>query len=438
MPAASISSVASVIPKGAFGAPLRWYHRLAWSTARVVRLLYPLRVEGAHLMPRSGPALVIAPHMCYSDSLPFLYASLPRPPRFVGSAFFILANAPVSWFTFLGGAVPLYKHTPDVQAVRKILRLLAAGDVVAMFPEGERSWTGIPQDLLAAAARLISSLKVPVFLAQVEGSYDHWPRWDDVPRWRPITVRLSGPLSLPRTPALDKSWSRRHWWHAIYQRSTRVEAATARDALSEIFRDTTRGENTRLDLTRRGRLRRVPRLLCFCPECAGIRISADDSRLACPDCGAAWIPGADGTLLRERTSVPVRPKLLSDIFLDMLATLRTRVTECLPLEETVWVSVMGIRSNRPARGLAVLDHSGLKITTANHIWSVPLENAAEGPIEGCMVIEVHASDGTPLSLNTESGALRLVLAACALCKPQRSRFIGADSIGIQESERKHA
>lgn len=441
MPKASRPSLAVAVPKSAFGAPLRWYHQLVWSGLRLlVRLLYPLHVEGAHLIPRSGPALIIAPHMCYSDSMPFLYASLPRPPRFIGSAFFILANAPVSWLMFLGGAVPLYKHRPDTEAIRKILRLLAGGDVVALFPEGERSWAGVPQDLLTGSARLISRLKVPIYLAQIEGSYDHWPRWDDVPRWRPVTVRFSGPLSLPRIPAQSghEPGSRPCWWHAVYRRGSRIEAASAGDALSKLFRDATRGEDARLDLSHRGRFGRVPRLICFCPECGGIRSTAHDNRFACPDCGAAWSPAPNGALLRVGTSVPVQPRLLSDVFVDMLATLRTRVTTCLPLKETVFVSVMGNDDAAPARGHAVLDRSGLAVTTDTRAWHVTLEDAADGPVEGCMVIEVHATDGTALSLRTETGALRLVLAACALCEPQRSRFVGTTPPDMQIAEQNHA
>lgn len=429
----------SIIPKGAFGAPLRWYHWLPWLLVKAFRLVFPLRVEGADLLPRTGPALVIAPHMCYSDSLPFLYTSLPRPPRFVGSAFFVLANAPVSWLMFAGGAIPLYKHIPDIQGARRILRLLAAGEVVVLFPEGERSWAGVPLDPLVPSAKFLARLKVPIYLAQVEGSYDHWPRWDDLPRRRPVTVRLRGPITLPgATRTRRDAQLARHWWQSVYERGYGQDSMAARDALSSLLREASLGEDARLNLFRCGRFRRVSRLICFCPECAGPRTIADKDRLVCPDCGAAWRPAANGTLSREGTTDTLAPRLLSKVFLQMLATLRARIGVVLPLEEAIEVSVMGHACKAAARGRAVLDRTGLKVITAARTWSVDLASAADGQLEGSRVLEIHARDGSALSLRSDGGALRLVLAACALHDRPWSRFAAATSVAAESEEPGHA
>ena len=186
------------VPKNRFGTPLRWHHRVVWRCLRTLRLSYPLTVGYSERLPLDGPALVIAPHMSYSDSLPFLYTSLPRTTRIIGSSFFVLANAPVLWLMFLGGAMPLDKHVPDTQAARWILRLLAAGDVVALFPEGGRSWAGVPIGPILPCAKFLARLKVPIIIAEFRGSYDHWPRWKRTPRWRPVTVRLRNPVKIPR------------------------------------------------------------------------------------------------------------------------------------------------------------------------------------------------------------------------------------------------
>jgi 1-acyl-sn-glycerol-3-phosphate acyltransferase len=418
-----------VIPKSRFGTPQRWYHRLGWVLFRALRHACPLRMEGAELLPRAGPAVVIAPHMSYSDSVAILYPVLPRPPRFVSAAFYVLTSAPLSWITFLAGVIPLDKQAPDIQAARRILRLLAAGEVVALFPEGERAWAGVPIDPLMPSAKFLARLKVPIYVAEIEGSYDHWPRWDDIPRWRPVTVRLRGPIALPRVAGSSHgAHGAINWWNPVYQRGGRLDANAARDALASVLYEACRGEASRLDLFRRGRFRQVSRLICFCPECTSPKVVADAQRLACPGCGAAWMPAPAGTLRREGALEVESSQLLSEVFLRMLEKLRTGVAGVIPLEEAVGVSVLASASGAAAHGRARLDRDGLTVTTAGGTWNVDLASAVGGQLEGSRVFEVHARDGTELSLHSDGGALRLALAACALSGLPWGRYLSNPSI----------
>lgn len=403
------------IPPHRFGAPLRWYHRLVWKIAGLLRLAYPLRVEGAERLPRTGPAVVIAPHMSFSDSFLFLCPALPRPARFLCSAFFLQSSAPVSWLTFAGGVVPISKSAPDTGAARRMLRLLAGGEMVALFPEGDRSWTGVSTDPVAASAKFLSRLKVPVYIAEIEGAYDHWPRWGQSPRWRPVTVRLQGPIALPGPVAAHaRPRAHRKWWTPVYQSGGTLDAAAARTALATLLRELSREEPARLDLLDSRRFRQLPRLICYCPECAHPQPQADGRRLACPECGASWRPVPGGALRREGDGDRQTPWLLSDLFTRMFETLRRNMPSLLPLEAPVSVKVMNRAGGAGAAGRIRLDRAGALVTAAGKKWEVDLAAVALGELEGATMLEVHARCGALLALDSNASALRLVLAARAL------------------------
>lgn len=402
------------IPRRRFYGPPRWHHKVVWLIARSLRRVFRIRVSGIEKLPRNGPAVVIAPHMSYGDSFPFIYAALPRPSRFIASAFFVLANAPVSWLMYFGGVLPLTKHVPDPQAARRALRVLAAGDVVALFPEGERAWAGISADPLVPSAKFLARLKVPIFIAQIEGSYDHWPRWVTFPRYRPVTVRLHGPIELPGVRGGRSRGQRRRWWDAVYQSGGDLDATAARAALGSMLQELSAGEASRLDLFRRGRFRQITRLVCFCPECARPGPVADDHRLHCTSCGAAWQRASNGGLKRQGYAGggPTRP--LSEIFVQMLETLRANVDSIVPIEEPVKVKPMSITNIAAADGRICMDARGAVIHSSEQSWVVELPMMAQAEIQGAAVVEVVASGGGALSIECDGGALRLVLAARAL------------------------
>ncbi|MGH8661296.1 MAG: lysophospholipid acyltransferase family protein [Burkholderiales bacterium] len=403
------------IPPHRFFAPLRWYHRLLWRIASVLRLAYPLRVEGAERLPRTGGAVVIAPHMSFSDSFLFLYPALPRPARFLSSVFFMQSSAPVSWLMYLGGVLPLSKCVPDTRAARRMLRLLAGGEVVALFPEGERSWTGVSTDPVAASAKFLSRLKVPVYIAEIEGAYDHWPRWGQAPRWRPVTVRLQGPIALTGpVAARERRLPQRKWWDPVYHSGGHLDAAAARTALATLLRELSRDEAARLDLLDAGRFRQVPRLICYCPECARPQLLVDGRRLACPDCGASWHAVHGGALRREGDGDRQKSWLLSDLFARMLETLHRNIPSLLPLEVPVSVTVTNGARGAAAAGRVRLDRNGVLVTAAGIEWEIDLAAVALGDVEGATTLEVHARCGAMLALESNPSALHLVLPARAL------------------------
>lgn len=137
--------------------------------SRVARLLVRvffrrIDVEGAERMPADRPVVLVANHVNGLVDGLVLMAVLPRYPRFLGKAtlYRILPLAP---FLRLAGVVPVHRAkdaegasgravTRNDAAFRTSRELLAAGGLVALFPEGISHDEARLQPLRTGAARI--------------------------------------------------------------------------------------------------------------------------------------------------------------------------------------------------------------------------------------------------------------------------------------------
>lgn len=154
--------------------------------APVLRWGYRLRVQGAHLCPRRGPLLVVAPHGGFLD--PTVIATcLPRPVE-------VLVEPGA--LTTVGGRIPgriVMSEEDPAGALREARRRLDEGFAVG-------AWTS---DGRAAAGYLAVRSAAPVLPVAVFGGSGRHP--GDPPRWRAtIDVCVGEPFTLP-APAEGES-----------------------------------------------------------------------------------------------------------------------------------------------------------------------------------------------------------------------------------------
>jgi 1-acyl-sn-glycerol-3-phosphate acyltransferase len=86
------------------------------------------------------------------------------------------------WFLSSMGALPLDRRRPDPTTVRSVVRLLRAGKVVGIFPEG-----GLQRgELKEGVARLAEIARVPVVPCAIAGSarFSRWTSWLPLRRTR--------------------------------------------------------------------------------------------------------------------------------------------------------------------------------------------------------------------------------------------------------------
>jgi 1-acyl-sn-glycerol-3-phosphate acyltransferase len=133
------------------------------------RLWHGWRPVGPSPLPSAGPAIVIANHPSHADPA-FLLAASRRPLRFL-QARECYEVPVVRWLFALFGLIPITRGRPDAGAIRLALEKLHAGEVIALFPEGEVQSTS-PESLRrgkTGAALLALRSGAPVFPAWIEG-----------------------------------------------------------------------------------------------------------------------------------------------------------------------------------------------------------------------------------------------------------------------------
>lgn len=200
------------------GSPL---YRLSRVFLRVLFRLYNRwEVTGREHVPPSGGVLLIANHTSYADP-PIVGAACLRPVNFMAKA--ELFRIPVlAGFIRRTHAFPVRRGSADRAALRRAVRLLRAGKVLLVFPEGQRSLDGRLIELETGAAFIALSGQaqvVPMALIGADGV---------LPRGRPIL--LPAKLRVRFGPPLDLSAFRG-------QRPTRPVLQQVTDRMAAAFRD---------------------------------------------------------------------------------------------------------------------------------------------------------------------------------------------------------
>lgn len=80
---------------------------------------------------------------------------------------------------YLVAPIPIKKSTTDVRAVMDCMRVAKQGGSIAIFPEGNRTFSGKTEHIKDTVAQLAKALKLPIALFHLEGGYGVHPRWSD-------------------------------------------------------------------------------------------------------------------------------------------------------------------------------------------------------------------------------------------------------------------
>jgi 1-acyl-sn-glycerol-3-phosphate acyltransferase len=134
---------------------------MAWLLTKAA---YRLRSEGVEHIPHEGAALLVCNHVSFVDAV-ILMGAAPRPIRFVMDH--RIFKVPLLSYIFChSGAIPIAsaKEDPAMMegAFSEVQKALAAGDLVALFPEGGITQDGEMQPFRPGISRILSVSPVPV------------------------------------------------------------------------------------------------------------------------------------------------------------------------------------------------------------------------------------------------------------------------------------
>ena len=172
-----------------------WFARTV--VLSVFKVVFRVRVVGRERVPRTGAYIVAPSHRSILD-VPFAAYITGRPIRFLAKDDLFTTPLGRRLFDALG-AVEVERGTADRGAMRALEAVLAAGEPVAIFPEGTRHAGPEIAELFAGAAYLSVKFGVPIVPVGIGGSEHILPKGKVLPRLHRVAVSVGHPIQ-PTVP----------------------------------------------------------------------------------------------------------------------------------------------------------------------------------------------------------------------------------------------
>ena len=133
--------------------------------------IYPTKVYGIENIPDDGAAIICSNHLTYLDVFLLGY----KPKRLINwlAKEELFSHKPVAWFIRKFGAIPVYRSNAlsSAPAVMSALKVLGSGELLGIFPEGERVRKKKPDQIRIrmGIARIGHKSGVPIIPARIIG-----------------------------------------------------------------------------------------------------------------------------------------------------------------------------------------------------------------------------------------------------------------------------
>ncbi len=163
------------------------------------KFAWELKVEGRENIPRRGGAILAPNHLSVLDSF-FVPFSLRRRMTYVGKAEY-LDDWKTSWLFPAMGMIPIDRTGGDSaqRALDSAARILEAGELFGIYPEGTRSRTGMLHKGHTGVARLALRTNVPIIPVGIVGALEVQPPDAKFPNlFREVVIRYGTPIDVSR------------------------------------------------------------------------------------------------------------------------------------------------------------------------------------------------------------------------------------------------
>ncbi|GAA4806229.1 lysophospholipid acyltransferase family protein [Nocardioides caeni] len=174
----------------------------------LLKLIFRPRADGVENVPAQGPAILASNHLSYADWL-FMPLVVPRMVKFVAKAEYFTTPGVKGWLqkTFFSGTgnIPIDRESGNAAAGALVSakRVLDAGELFGIYPEGTRSHDGKLYRGKTGIARLALETGVPVIPVAVVGTDIVAPPGKKFGRITRPTVRFGKPMDFSRYAGME-------------------------------------------------------------------------------------------------------------------------------------------------------------------------------------------------------------------------------------------
>ncbi|HZQ82551.1 MAG TPA: lysophospholipid acyltransferase family protein [Gaiellaceae bacterium] len=171
----------------------------AWAVGRIymgwpTRLLTRARAYGSDRVPKTGGMVYAINHLHWVD-IPLVGVLSPRTVYFVAKSEVSSERKSTAWYLQLFGTIPVRRGESDRDAVRRMRREAAEGNVVGLFVEGSRQRHGRPGEAMPGAAMVAIQEGVPVIPLAIYGT-QFWK----IGNLAPCSVAFGEPMQFDGLP----------------------------------------------------------------------------------------------------------------------------------------------------------------------------------------------------------------------------------------------
>lgn len=158
--------------------------------------------------------------------------------------------------------IPIKKQTTDMSAVLNCLRVAREGGTIAIFPEGNRTYSGRTEHINPAIAALAKKMALPIAFFKIEGGYGVAPRWGDTTRKGKMRAYVSCVLEPEDYKHLTDEEFMRLVSSELYTNEARVDGEFHHERCAEY----------------------LERAIYYCPSCGLSTFESHGNEIGCKKC----------------------------------------------------------------------------------------------------------------------------------------------------------
>ena len=234
----------------------------------LVWILYGLKVT-KFKEENNRQYLILANHQTGFDQF-YPSAAFRRPIYYLASEDIFSMGFLSKVIIWLQNPIPIKKQVTDIKAVMACMRVAKEGGNIGIFPEGNRTFSGVTGYMNPAIGGLAKKLGLPIAFFKIEGGYGVQPRWSDVRRKGKMKAYVSSVLE----PEEYKGWTNDQLYQYICKELYQDEA----NAVDSYFH--------------KKRAEYMERVLYVCPHCGITHFESHGDTIQCVSCGrsAKYLP----------------------------------------------------------------------------------------------------------------------------------------------------